>query len=60
MKLKTTYILKDDADFACVETHKYDPKIKCFFLRKELEDKIPRADLVKTFFNHLDHVKDKK
>jgi len=55
-KLKTTYILKDDAEFASVETHKYDPKIKCFFLRKELEDKIPRADLVKTFFNHLDSI----
>ena len=58
-KLKTTYILKDDAECASVETHKYDSKIKCFFLRKELEDKIPRADLVKTFFNHLDHVKEK-
>lgn len=57
-KLKTTYILKDDAEFATVETHKYDPKIKHFYLRKELEDKIPRSELVKTFFDLLDHKKD--
>jgi len=53
-KKKTTIILRDDGEFASVETHKYDPKIKSYFLRTELDEKIPRGDVMKAFFNLLD------
>jgi hypothetical protein len=50
--LRTTYLLKKDADSVLVETEKYNPKIPFFYGKKSL-DPIPKEDLYKTFFSHL-------